>query len=158
MSTFEGPMMSIKTVNALSHYTDWTVGHVHSGALGWVGLVSMGTIYFLIPRLFGQKKMFSVKAVEVHFWLATIGIVLYIAAMWIAGVMQGLMWRAINEDGTLTYTFVESVKATYPYYVVRVLGGLLYLGGMLVMLWNVLKTATNGRPVAVNIPAPVAHA
>jgi cytochrome c oxidase cbb3-type subunit 1 len=118
----------------------------------------MGTIYFLIPRLFGQKKMFSVKAVEVHFWLATIGIVLYIAAMWIAGVMQGLMWRAINEDGTLTYTFVESVKATYPYYVVRVLGGLLYLGGMLVMLWNVLKTATNGRPVAVNIPAPVAHA
>jgi cytochrome c oxidase cbb3-type subunit 1 len=158
MSTFEGPMMSIKTVNALSHYTDWTVGHVHSGALGWVGLVSMGTIYFLIPRLFGQKKMFSVKAVEVHFWLATIGIVLYIAAMWIAGVMQGLMWRAINEDGTLTYTFVESVKATYPYYVVRVLGGLLYLSGMLVMLWNVLKTATNGRPVAVNIPAPVAHA
>jgi cytochrome c oxidase cbb3-type subunit 1 len=158
MSTFEGPMMSIKTVNALSHYTDWTVGHVHSGALGWVGLVSMGTIYFLIPRLFGQKKMFSVKAVEIHFWLATIGIVLYIAAMWIAGVMQGLMWRAINEDGTLTYTFVESVKATYPYYVVRVLGGLLYLGGMLVMLWNVLKTATNGRPVAVNIPAPVAHA
>jgi cytochrome c oxidase cbb3-type subunit 1 len=131
---------------------------VHSGALGWVGLVSMGTIYFLIPRLFGQKKMFSVKAVEVHFWLATIGIVLYIAAMWIAGVMQGLMWRSINEDGTLTYTFVESVKATYPYYVVRVLGGLLYLSGMLVMLWNVLKTATNGRPVAVNIPAPVAHA
>jgi cytochrome c oxidase cbb3-type subunit 1 len=118
----------------------------------------MGTIYFLIPRLFGQKKMFSVKAVEVHFWLATIGIVLYIAAMWIAGVMQGLMWRSINEDGTLTYTFVESVKATYPYYVVRVLGGLLYLSGMLVMLWNVLKTATNGRPVAVNIPAPVAHA
>jgi cytochrome c oxidase cbb3-type subunit 1 len=151
-------MMSIKTVNALSHYTDWTVGHVHSGALGWVGLVSMGSLYFLVPRLFGQKQMHSVKAIELHFWTATIGIVLYIAAMWIAGVMQGLMWRSINEDGTLTYTFVESVKATYPYYVVRVLGGLLYLSGMLVMLWNVLKTATNGRPVAVNIPAPVAHA
>ena len=154
MSTFEGPMMSIKTVNALSHYTDWTVGHVHSGALGWVGLVSMGSIYFLVPRLFGQKQMASVKAIEVHFWLATIGIVLYIAAMWIAGVMQGLMWRAINPDGTLTYTFVESVKATYPFYVIRVLGGVLYLGGMLIMLWNVLKTATAGQAQAAVIPAP----
>jgi cytochrome c oxidase cbb3-type subunit 1 len=157
MSTFEGPMMAIKTVNALSHYTDWTVGHVHSGALGWVGLVSMGSIYFLIPKLFGQKEMFSKKAIEVHFWMATIGIVLYIAAMWIAGVMQGLMWRAINADGTLTYTFVESVKATYPFYVIRMLGGLLYLGGMVIMLWNVLKTATNGQAVPVAIPAP-AHA
>jgi len=157
MSTFEGPMMAIKTVNALSHYTDWTVGHVHSGALGWVGLVSMGSIYFLIPKLFGQKEMFSKKAIEVHFWMATIGIVLYIAAMWIAGVMQGLMWRAINADGTLTYTFVESVKATYPFYVIRMLGGLLYLGGMVIMLWNVLKTATNGQPEPVAIPAP-AHA
>ena len=154
MSTFEGPMMAIKTVNALSHYTDWTVGHVHSGALGWVGLVSMGSIYFLIPRLFGQKTMFSVKAVEVHFWMATIGIVLYIAAMWIAGVMQGLMWRAINADGTLTYTFVESVKATYPFYVLRVAGGLLYLSGMVVMLWNVVKTALNGQAVTAAIPAP----
>jgi cytochrome c oxidase cbb3-type subunit 1 len=157
MSTFEGPMMAIKTVNALSHYTDWTVGHVHSGALGWVGLVSMGSIYFLIPKLFGQKEMFSKKAIEVHFWMATIGIVLYIAAMWIAGVMQGLMWRAINADGTLTYTFVESVKATYPFYVIRMLGGLLYLGGMVIMLWNVLKTATNGQAAPVAIPAP-AHA
>jgi cytochrome c oxidase cbb3-type subunit 1 len=157
MSTFEGPMMAIKTVNALSHYTDWTVGHVHSGALGWVGLVSMGSIYFLIPKLFGQKEMFSKKAIEVHFWMATIGIVLYIAAMWIAGVMQGLMWRAINADGTLTYTFVESVKATYPFYVIRMLGGLLYLAGMVIMLWNVLKTATNGQPEPVAIPAP-AHA
>ena len=154
MSTFEGPMMAIKTVNALSHYTDWTVGHVHSGALGWVGLVSMGSIYFLIPRLFGQKTMYSVKAVEVHFWMATIGIVLYIAAMWIAGVMQGLMWRAINADGTLTYTFVESVKATYPFYVLRVAGGLLYLSGMVVMLWNVVKTALNGQAVTAAIPAP----
>jgi cytochrome c oxidase cbb3-type subunit 1 len=158
MSTFEGPMMSIKTVNALSHYTDWTVGHVHSGALGWVGLVSMGAIYFLIPRLFGQKKMHSVPAIELHFWMATIGIVLYIAAMWIAGVMQGLMWRSINEDGTLTYTFVESVKATYPYYVVRFLGGLLYLGGMLVMLWNVVMTASQGKAPLVTIPTTAAHA
>ena len=157
MSTFEGPMMAIKTVNALSHYTDWTVGHVHSGALGWVGLVSMGSIYFLIPKLFGRKEMFSVKAIEVHFWLATIGIVLYIAAMWIAGVMQGLMWRAINADGTLTYTFVESVKATYPFYVIRVCGGLLYLSGMVIMLWNVVKTAMGGQTVSVAIPAP-AHA
>ena len=158
MSTFEGPMMSIKTVNALSHYTDWTVGHVHSGALGWVGLISMGSMYYLIPRLFGQKQMYSVKAIEVHFWVATIGIVIYIAAMWIAGVMQGLMWRAVNADGTLTYTFVESVKATYPFYVLRLLGGVLYLSGMLVMLWNTLKTATAGRAMAVPVPVEVAHA
>ena len=157
MSTFEGPMMAIKTVNALSHYTDWTVGHVHSGALGWVGLVSMGSLYFLVPKLFSQKKMYSVPAIELHFWLATIGIVLYIAAMWIAGVMQGLMWRAINEDGTLTYTFVESVKATYPFYVIRFAGGLLYLAGMLIMLWNVIKTALQGEAPLVSIPAP-AHA
>jgi cytochrome c oxidase cbb3-type subunit 1 len=158
MSTFEGPMMSIKTVNALSHYTDWTVGHVHSGALGWVGLVSMGAMYFLIPKLFNEKKMHSIPAIEWHFWLATVGIVLYITAMWIAGVMQGLMWRAINEDGSLTYTFVESVKATYPYYVVRVLGGVLYLAGMLIMLWNVLMTASKGQVQPVPIPNVVAHA
>jgi cytochrome c oxidase cbb3-type subunit 1 len=153
MSTFEGPMMSIKTVNALSHYTDWTVGHVHSGALGWVGLITMGSLYYLVPRLFGQKQMYSVRAIELHFWIATIGIVLYIAAMWIAGVMQGLMWRAINTDGTLTYSFVESVKATYPFYVIRLLGGVLYLGGMCLMAWNVAKTALNGRPADVSIPA-----
>ena len=146
-------MMSIKTVNALSHYTDWTVGHVHSGALGWVGLISMGSLYYLIPRLFGQKQMYSVKAIEVHFWVATVGIVLYIAAMWIAGVMQGLMWRAVNPDGTLVYSFVESVKATYPYYVVRLLGGVLYLSGMLIMAWNTVMTVRNGRVVEVRIPA-----
>ncbi|MDR7148804.1 cytochrome c oxidase cbb3-type subunit 1 [Hydrogenophaga palleronii] len=151
MSTFEGPMMSIKTVNALSHYTDWTVGHVHSGALGWVGLVSMGSLYYLIPRLFGQKKMYSVPAIELHFWIATIGIVLYIAAMWIAGVMQGLMWRSVNPDGSLTYTFVESVKATFPFYVIRLLGGVLYLSGMVVMLWNVIMTARQGRIVDVPV-------
>ncbi len=156
MSTFEGPMMSIKTVNALSHYTDWTVGHVHSGALGWVGLVSIGALYHLIPRMFGRKSMYSVRAIELHFWTATIGIVLYIAAMWIAGVMQGLMWRAVNPDGTLVYSFVESVKATYPFYVIRVLGGVLYLGGMLIMGWNVFMTIRNGRVVQVAIPAPTA--
>ena len=153
MSTFEGPMMSIKTVNALSHYTDWTVGHVHSGALGWVGLVTMGSMYYLIPRLYGQKKMYSVPAIELHFWIATIGIVLYIAAMWIAGVMQGLMWRAVNPDGSLTYTFVESVKATFPFYVIRLAGGVLYLAGMVVMLWNTVMTARSGRSEDVRIPA-----
>jgi cytochrome c oxidase cbb3-type subunit I len=153
MSTFEGPMMSIKTVNALSHYTDWTVGHVHSGALGWVGLISMGSLYYLIPKLYGRKEMFSVRAIELHFWIATIGIVLYIAAMWIAGVMQGLMWRAVNPDGTLVYSFVESVKATYPFYVIRFGGGLLYLSGMFIMAWNVWKTIANGQAVTQPIPA-----
>jgi cytochrome c oxidase cbb3-type subunit 1 len=154
MSTFEGPMMSIKTVNALSHYTDWTVGHVHSGALGWVGLITMGSMYYLIPRLFGRTEMHSVRAISLHFWIATIGIVLYIAAMWIAGVMQGLMWRAVSEDGTLTYTFVESVKATYPFYAIRLLGGALYLGGMLVMAWNVWKTVAESKPAEALIPQP----
>jgi cytochrome c oxidase cbb3-type subunit I len=156
MSTFEGPMMSIKTVNALSHYTDWTVGHVHSGALGWVGLISMGSMYYLIPRLFGRKQMYSVRAIELHFWIATIGIVLYIAAMWIAGVMQGLMWRAINPDGTLVYTFVESVKATYPFYVIRLLGGLLYLSGMLIMAWNTVMTVRAGKVAVAPVPPVVA--
>jgi cytochrome c oxidase cbb3-type subunit 1 len=158
MSTFEGPMMAIKTVNSLSHYTDWTVGHVHSGALGWVGLVSMGSLYYMVPRLFGQKQMHSMKAIELHFWLATVGIVLYIAALWIAGVMEGLMWRAINADGTLTYTFVESVKAKQPYYMIRLLGGVLYLSGMIIMLWNVLKTAARGKPTLASIPPVAAHA
>jgi cytochrome c oxidase cbb3-type subunit 1 len=158
MSTFEGPMMSIKTVNALSHYTDWTIGHVHSGALGWVGMVSIGAIYFMLPRLYGQTQMYSMRLVNVHFWTATIGIVLYIAAMWISGVMQGLMWRAINDDGTLTNTFVESVKATYPFYVIRLAGGLLYLSGMVLMLYNVLKTIGAGRAVDDPIPLAVAHA
>jgi cytochrome c oxidase cbb3-type subunit I len=157
MATFEGPMMSIKTVNALSHYTDWTIGHVHSGALGWVGFISMGSLYYLIPRMFGQTKMFSVKAIELHFWIATLGIVLYISAMWIAGVMQGLMWRALNPDGTLVYTFVEGVKATWPFYLVRLVGGLLYLGGMLVMVWNVVMTVRSGRAVPSAIPQ-LAHA
>jgi len=157
MSTFEGPMMSIKTVNALSHYTDWTVGHVHSGALGWVAMVSIGALYYLIPRLFGKVSMFSSKLVELHFWVATIGVVLYIAAMWIAGVMQGLMWRAVNADGTLTYSFIESVARTYPYYYVRLIGGALFLTGMLIMAYNVWKTVAGTRAVDDAIPAPAAH-
>ncbi len=159
MSTFEGPMMSIKTVNALSHYTDWTIGHVHSGALGWVGLISMGSLYYLIPRLFGRVEMYSVRLITLHFWVATIGIVLYIASMWIAGVMQGLMWRAVSPDGTLTYTFVESVKATYPFYAIRLLGGTLYLGGMLIMAYNVYRTIAQGKAVEAAIPqVAAAHA
>ena len=158
MSTFEGPMMAIKTVNALSHYTDWTVGHVHSGALGWVGFISMGSMYYLIPRMFGQTQMHSVRAIELHFWIATIGVVLYIAAMWIAGVMQGLMWRAVNPDGTLVYSFVEGVKATYPFYVVRLVGGVLYLVGMLIMAWNVVMTVSRGKAVAVPVPTALAAA
>ncbi|RZT97973.1 cbb3-type cytochrome c oxidase subunit I [Rivibacter subsaxonicus] len=158
MSTFEGPMMSIKTVNALSHYTDWTIGHVHSGALGWVGLISFGSLYYLIPRMYGRRQMYSVPAIELHFWIATIGIVLYIAAMWIAGVMQGLMWRSVNPDGTLVYSFVESVKATYPFYVVRLLGGLLYLAGMLLMAWNVVMTVRAGQVVREPVPAVLATA
>ena len=144
MSTFEGPMMSIKTVNALSHSTDWTIEHVHSGALGWVGLITMGCMYYLIPRLFWRAEMYSVRLITLHFWVATIGIVLYIASMWIAGVMQGLMWRAVSADGMLTYTFVEGVKATYPFYAIRLLGGTLYLGGMLIMAYNVFKTIAQG--------------
>jgi len=129
MSTFEGPMMAIKTVNALSHYTDWTIGHVHSGALGWVGMITMGSMYYLIPRIFGNK-LHSLKLVEVHFWFATIGVVLYITAMWVSGIMQGLMWRAVGPDGTLLYSFAESVAAMHPFYVMRWAGGMFYLTGM----------------------------
>jgi cytochrome c oxidase cbb3-type subunit 1 len=156
MSTFEGPMMSIKTVNSLSHYTDWTIGHVHSGALGWVAMISLGCIYSLTPRLLGLPSMYSVRAINTHFWVHTVGVVLYIASMWIAGVMQGLMWRATNDDGTLTYTFVEALKATYPYYGIRFAGGLLVLAGMAIMAWNMAKTFASARavqPVAVPMPA-----
>lgn len=153
MSTFEGPMMAIKTVNALSHYTDWTIGHVHSGALGWVALVTIGAMYFLIPKVFGREDMYSSKLIDTHFWIATIGIVLYITSMWIAGVMQGLMWRAVNADGTLTYSFVDSLEATYPYYTVRFIGGLLFLIGMFIMAYNVWKTISGAKPVTSEIPA-----
>jgi cytochrome c oxidase cbb3-type subunit 1 len=156
MSTFEGPMMSIKTVNALSHYTDWTVGHVHSGALGWVALISIGSIYALIPHLFGKKGMYSQRLIELHFWIATIGVVLYIAAMWIAGVMQGLMWRAVNSDGTLTYSFIESVERTYPFYNIRLLGGAMFLFGMFLMAYNVFKTVSGAQAADDVIPEPEA--
>ncbi len=140
MSTFEGPMMAIKTVNALSHYTDWTVGHVHSGALGWVAMVSIGSLYHLIPVLYGHGRMYSTSLVNIHFWLATIGTVLYIVSMWISGVMQGLMWSAVNSDGTLTYSFVESLEASYPFYIVRFIGGCFFVTGMLLMAYNVFRT------------------
>lgn len=153
MATFEGPMMSIKTINSLSHYTDWGIAHVHAGALGWVGFITMGSIYYLIPRLSGKKEMWSMRLIDTHFWVATIGIVLYIASMWIAGVMQGLMWRAVNADGTLTYTFVEGVKATYPYYVIRFGGGLLYLSGMLMMAYNTFMTMRDTVAVDPRIPS-----
>jgi cytochrome c oxidase cbb3-type subunit 1 len=155
MSTFEGPMMAIKTVNALSHYTDWTIGHVHSGALGWVAMVSVGAMYFLIPKLF-DTELYSKKLVETHFWIATIGIVLYITSMWISGIMQGLMWRAINDDGTLTYSFVESVQAMHPFYIVRAGGGLLFLIGMLIMAYNIGKTIAQGKAIHAVIPEPAA--
>ena len=151
MSTFEGPMLSIKTVNSLSHYTDWTIGHVHAGALGWVAMITIGSLYSMLPRLLGQARMHSVKAIDVHFWLHTMGVVFYIASMWIAGVMQGLMWRATNADGTLTYSFVESLNATYPYYLGRLGGGLIVLAGMLLMGWNVART-WRAAPASLQVP------
>jgi cytochrome c oxidase cbb3-type subunit I len=157
MATFEGPMMSIKTVNALSHFTDWGIGHVHSGALGWVAMMTIGSTYVLIPRLYGQKAMWSIRLIDWHFWTTTVGIVLYVSAMWVAGLTQGLMWRATNPDGTLTYTFVEALKATYPYYEVRLAGGLIVLGGMFFLAYNFYKTAQQwrGAPAVAAIPQPV---
>ncbi|MGC3963711.1 MAG: cytochrome-c oxidase, cbb3-type subunit I [Rhodocyclaceae bacterium] len=156
MLTFEGPMMSIKTVNALSHYTDWTIGHVHSGALGWVAMISIGSVYYLLPRLWGRTEMYSTRLVTAHFWIATIGVVLYIASMWIAGVMQGLMWRATNVDGTLTYSFVESVKASYPFWTVRLAGGVLFLAGMFLMAYNMVRTIAGNKAVDAPVMTPVA--
>ncbi|HBC57180.1 MAG TPA: cytochrome C oxidase Cbb3, partial [Gammaproteobacteria bacterium] len=153
MSTFEGPMMSIKTVNALSHYTEWTIGHVHSGALGWVALISIGALYSLIPRLYGKKSMYSTKLIEWHFWISTVGLFLYILSMWIGGVMQGLMWRSVNADGTLTYAFIETVERMQPFYFIRFLGGLLFLFGMLLLAYNVWKTVANEQRATVMIPS-----
>jgi cytochrome c oxidase cbb3-type subunit 1 len=153
MSTFEGPMMSIKTVNALSHDTDWTIGHVHAGALGWVAMITIGAIYHMIPKLYGKAQMYSVGLINTHFWLATIGTVLYICSMWVNGILQGLMWRAVNEDGTLTYSFVEALQASHPGYLVRSIGGLFFLTGMLLMAFNVWQTVRKGSAVKAAEPS-----
>jgi cytochrome c oxidase cbb3-type subunit I len=141
MSTFEGPLMSIKTVNALSHYTDWTIGHVHSGALGWVAFVTFGAVYFLVPRLWHREALYSEKLVNYHFWIATLGIVLYITAMWVSGIMQGVMWRTYDSLGFLQYSFVETVQEMHIYYVIRMLGGVLFFAGALIMTYNLWRTA-----------------
>ncbi len=140
MSTFEGPLMAIRAVNSLSHYTDWTIGHVHSGALGWVGFITFGALYHLVPKLWGRERLYSTKLVSLHLWIATLGIVLYITAMWVSGIMQGLMWRSYDEMGFLQYSFVESVMAMKPFYIIRVMGGLLYLIGAVIMTYNFWKT------------------
>jgi cytochrome c oxidase cbb3-type subunit I len=152
MATFEGPLMAIKQVNALSHFTDWTVGHVHSGALGWVGFIAFGAIYYLVPRLW-SRPLYSVRLVEVHFWLASVGILLYITAMWVSGITQGLMWRAYDDQGFLQYSFSDTVAMLHPYYVTRFVGGLFYLTGGVVMAYNLFRTMT--QPVEVSAPARV---
>jgi cytochrome c oxidase cbb3-type subunit 1 len=143
MSTFEGPLMSLKDVNALSHYTDWTVGHVHSGALGWVAMIAFGSLYHMIPKLW-KTEMFSIRLINAHFWLATIGTLLYITAMWISGISQGLMWRAFDDYGNLQYSFVESVAAMHPFYAMRAIGGMFFLSGMLLMAYNIFATIRQG--------------
>ncbi|WP_339842515.1 cytochrome-c oxidase, cbb3-type subunit I [uncultured Halopseudomonas sp.] len=156
MSTFEGPMMAIKTVNALSHYTDWTIGHVHAGALGWVAMISIGAMYHMIPKVFGREEMHSVGLINVHFWLATVGTVLYIVSMWVNGITQGLMWRAVNVDGTLTYSFVEALEASHPGYIVRMIGGAFFLFGMLLMAYNVWRTIRAHQPAEAQAAAQMA--
>jgi cytochrome c oxidase cbb3-type subunit I len=155
MSTFEGPVMSIRAVNSLSHYTDWTIGHVHSGALGWVGFISFGAVYHLVPVLWRRTGLYSDRLVAVHFWTATIGIVLYVTSMWVSGIMQGLMWRAYDQLGFLQYAFIESVEAMHPYYILRALGGLLFLIGSLVMVYNIWRTIRGDVPVRTPAPTPV---
>jgi cytochrome c oxidase cbb3-type subunit I len=158
MSTFEGPMMSIKSINSLSHYTDWTIGHVHSGALGWVGMISFAAVYFLVPRLWGRTQLYSLRMVNWHFWLATLGIVVYASVMWVSGITQGLMWREYDEQGFLVYSFAETVAAMHPYYALRVLGGGLYLLGALIMAYNIYQTirgrVRDERPLVSLAPQP----
>ncbi len=154
MSTFEGSMMAIRTVNALSHYTEWTIGHVHSGAIGWVAMISFGTMYYLIPRLFGCE-IYRPGLVNLHFWLSVAGITLYVTSMWVGGIMQGLMWRALDADGTLSYSFVESMQAVQPFYVIRFVGGVLVLAGACVMAYNLWKSISGAEPVDAPIPDPV---
>lgn len=157
MATFEGPMMSIKSVNSLSHYTDWTIGHVHSGALGWNGMITFGAIYYLTPRLWNRTGLYSLRMVNWHFWLATLGIVVYAAAMWVSGIQQGLMWREYDDQGFLVYSFAETVAALHPYYLLRAVGGLMFLAGGLIMAYNVFMTILghqrNEAPIAGTSPA-----
>jgi cytochrome c oxidase cbb3-type subunit 1 len=154
MSTFEGPVMSIKAVNSLSHYTDWTIGHVHSGALGWVGYISFGAIYCLVPWLWNRPGLYSLRLVNWHFWISTLGIVLYISAMWVSGILQGLMWRAYTSLGFLEYSFIETVEAMHPFYVIRALGGALFLSGALIMVWNIWKTVMSEETSPAISPRP----
>lgn len=158
MSTFEGPMMSIKSVNSLSHYTDWTIGHVHSGALGWVGMITFGAVYYLTPKLWNRNRLYSMRLVNWHFWLATLGIVVYAAVLWVAGIQQGLMWREYDEQGFLVYSFAESVAAMFPYYVLRAVGGAMYLVGGLIMAYNVLMTILGYERQEAPIPGSVVPA
>ena len=157
MSTFEGPMMSIKTVNALSHNTDWTVGHVHSGALGWVGMITIGSLYVLLPRIYNKPKMYSISLITTHFWLATAGTIFYIVSMWISGIGQGMMWLATNPDGTLVYSFVDTVEFSHFPYIGRAFGGLLYVSGMFVMAYNCYKTLQMPEGKPVDIADPTDH-
>mgnify|MGYP000220892059 FL=1 len=160
MSTFEGPLMSIKAVNSLSHYTDWTIGHVHSGALGWNAFISFGAIYYLVPKLWKRERLYSLKLVNMHFWIATIGIVLYITSMWVSGIMQGLMWRAYDSLGFLQYSFIETVEAMHPYYIIRATGGLLFVAGAAIMIYNLYKTAKGDlrdeAPIGGSVSTPAA--
>ena len=161
MSTLEGPLMGVRQVNALSHYTDWTVGHVHSGALGWVAFITFGSLYYLVPRLWHRERLYSMALVEWHFWIATMGVVLYITAMWMSGIMQGLMWRSYDALGFLQYSFIETVDAMHPYYVIRALGGILFLTGGLIMVYNVWRTVRGDlrqEEEALEAPATLAAA
>jgi cytochrome c oxidase cbb3-type subunit I len=152
MATFEGPMMSIRDVNALSHYTDWGIGHVHSGSLGWVAFISFGAMYYLIPKLWGRDTIYSVRLISWHYWIATLGIVFYIVAMWVAGIMEGLMWRAYDTFGFLQYSFVEAVVAVHPFMVLRLIGGLMFLLGGLLMAYNMARTILSPSDTALEIP------
>ncbi len=152
MSTFEGPVMSIRPVNALSHYTDWGIGHVHSGSLGWVAFISFGALYYLIPVLWGRERMYSVKLISWHYWIATLGIVFYITSMWVAGIMEGLMWRAYDSQGFLQYSFIESIAAVHPFLVIRLVGGLCFLTGALLMAFNMIMTIIGPRPALNAMP------
>jgi cytochrome c oxidase cbb3-type subunit 1 len=154
MSTFEGPMMSIRAVNSLSHYTDWTIGHVHSGALGWNGMITFAALYFLTPKLWGRAQMYSMSAINWHFWLATIGIILYAASMWVTGIMEGLMWREVDANGFLVNSFAGTVSAKLPMYIVRGLGGVLYLAGGIIMAWNIYMTIRGGVKVTAPVGVP----